>query len=101
MMATSVVNLVQSKRIDNPDELTTMLESLPSYETLQEIQDESAVFDADNEPSSGLISLIRKNSIQASQSETTNDLSNTVRIILNKTFFFEITLLAFLSGIYR
>ncbi len=87
MMATSVVNLVQSKRIDNSDELTTTLESLSSYENLQEIQEESAIFDDDIEPTSGLINLIRKNSLQTSQSETTNDISNTVRIILKKTFF--------------
>lgn len=85
MMAASVVNLVQSKRIDNVDELTTALESLSSYETLQQPQDESAVFDEDNEPTTGLISLIRKNSTQPS--ETTNDTSNTVRIILKKTLF--------------
>jgi hypothetical protein len=78
MMATSVVNLVQSKRIDNVDELTTKLESLSSYENLQEIQEEPAIFDDDNEPSSGLINLIRKNSIQGSQADTTNDFSNTI-----------------------
>lgn len=83
MMTTSVVNLLQSSRVDNPDELTTMLESLPSYENLQEPQDESAIFEDDNEPSSGLINLIRKNSINESQIITTNDLSITVRIILN------------------
>jgi hypothetical protein len=99
-MATSVVNLVQSKRIDNVDELTTKLESLSSYENLQEIQEEPAIFDDDNEPSSGLINLIRKNSIQGSQADTTNDFSNTVRITLNKAFF-EITWLVFLSDIYR
>jgi hypothetical protein len=48
-MATSVVNLLQSSHIDNSDELTTMLESLPSYESLQENQDESAIFEDDNE----------------------------------------------------
>jgi hypothetical protein len=82
-MATSVVNLLQPSHVDNPDELTTMLESLPSYGNLQETQDESAVFDDDTEPSSGLINLIRKNSISPSQSETTNDISTTVRIILD------------------
>jgi hypothetical protein len=82
-MATSVVNLLQSSHVDNPDELTTMLESLPSYENLQANQDESAVFEDDNEPSIGLINLIRTNSICESQSGTTNDLLNTVRNILN------------------
>ena len=84
MMATSVVNLVQSKLIDNVDELTTKLESLSSYENLQITPDEPAVFEDDNEPSSGLINLIRKNSVQG---DTTNDSSNTVRIILNRIFF--------------
>jgi hypothetical protein len=82
-MATSVVNLLQPKRIDNPDELTTILESLSSYQNLQENPDESAVFDDDTEPSSGLINLIRTNSIHLSETETTNDSSNIVRIILN------------------
>jgi hypothetical protein len=78
-MSTSVVNLLQPKHIDNTDELTTMLESLPSYDNSQENQEESAIFVDDNEPSTGLINLIRKNS---SQIITTNDLSNIVRIIL-------------------
>jgi hypothetical protein len=82
-MATSMVNLLQAKHVDNLDELTTMLESLPSYENIQENQDEPAIVDDDNEPSTGLINLIRKNSVNGSQSETTNDLSTTVRIILN------------------
>jgi len=82
-MATSVVNLLQPSRVDNTDELTTMLESLPSYENLQETPDESAVFDDDTEPSIGLINLIRKNSLNPSQIETTNDISTTVRIILD------------------
>jgi len=82
-MATSMVNLLQARHVDNPDELTTMLESLPSYENIQENQDEPAIVDDDNEPPTGLINLIRKNSVNGSQSEITNDLSNTVRIILN------------------
>jgi hypothetical protein len=100
MMTTSVVNLVQSKRIDNVDELTAKLESLSSYENIQETPDVPAVFEDDNEPSIGLINLIRKNSVQGSQPDTTNDFSNTVRIILNRIFF-AITLLVLLSGIYR
>jgi len=81
-MSTSVVNLLKPKHIDNTDELTTMLESLPSYDNSQENQEESAIFVDDNEPSTGLINLIRKNSAQSSQILTTNDLSNIVRIIL-------------------
>jgi hypothetical protein len=83
MMTSSVVNLLQTKHTDNnTDELTTMLESLPSYDNSQETQDESAVFDDGNEPSTGLISLIRKDSLRTTQSGTSNDLSNAVRIIL-------------------
>ncbi|CAF4295956.1 unnamed protein product, partial [Rotaria magnacalcarata] len=44
-------------------------------QNLQETQDESAVFDDDNEPSTGLISLIRKNSLQAG---IANDTANTI-----------------------
>jgi hypothetical protein len=82
MMTSSVVNLLQTKHTDTTDELTTMLESLPSYENSQETQDESAVFDDALEPSTGLINLIRKNSLRTSQIGTTNDLLHTVRIIL-------------------
>lgn len=86
-MSSSVVNLLQQKHTDNTtDELTSMLESLPSYENSQDTQDESAVFDDGNEPSTGLINLIRKNSIHTSQSSTPNELLNTVRIILNELF---------------
>ena len=84
MMSASMVNLVQSKRVDNVDQLTTALESLSSYDNLQLTQDESAVFDEDNEPTSGLISLIRKNSVQSL--DMTNDSSNTVRISLKRSF---------------
>lgn len=79
-----MVNLVQSKRVDNVEQLTTTLESLASYDNLQQPQDESAVFDEDNEPSSGLISLIRKNSVQLP--DMNNDSSNTVRICLKRCF---------------
>lgn len=79
MMTTSMVNLLQAK---HTDELTTALEALPSYENLSENPDESAVFDDENEPSTGLINLIRKNSMRPSQIEVTNDLANLVRIIL-------------------
>ncbi|CAF1576591.1 unnamed protein product, partial [Adineta steineri] len=60
------------------DELTTMLESLPSYENSKETQEESAIFEDDNEPSTGLINLIRKTSMHSSQIITTNDISNTI-----------------------
>lgn len=91
-MTTSVVNLVQSNHVENSDELISTLESLQSYENLQENTDESAIFEDDTEPSSGLINLIRRNSVV--KSTVPNDSSNTVRIIQNKkhSFFFEIIL---------
>ncbi|CAF1588645.1 unnamed protein product, partial [Adineta steineri] len=60
------------------DELTTMLESLPSYEHSKETQEESAIFEDDNEPSTGLINLIRKTSMHSSQTITTNEISNAI-----------------------
>ena len=81
MMTTSMVNLLQAECNDNTDELTTALESLPSYESLQETEDKPVIFDDNNEPTTGLIKLLRQNTIELSQSRTTNELSNTVRII--------------------
>ena len=93
MMSASMVNLVQSKHVDNVEQLTTALESLSSFDNLQQTQDESAVFDEDNELTSGLINFIRKNSVPASETSTlttttTNDSSNTVRILVEIRFFF-------------
>jgi hypothetical protein len=48
--------------IDTPDNLTSVLESLPSYEDLTQSSDEPAVFDDEQEPPVGLIDLIRRNS---------------------------------------
>ena len=77
MMTTSVTNLPSSPScLDTTDELTTALESLPSYDNLQANQNESAVFDADHEPSTGLINRIRKTSI--------HDAASSVRIIPKK-----------------
>ena len=44
------------------DMLSSRLESLPSYENLNQNSDEQAVFNEEQEPSSGLINLIRRNS---------------------------------------
>ena len=52
----------EEKILENPEELTAVLESLPSYESLTQNSDEPAVFDDEQEPSSGLIDLIRRNS---------------------------------------
>ena len=60
------------------DGLTSMLESLPSYENLTENSDESALFDEEQEPPSGLINLIRRNSYSEETSITS---PNTVRRI--------------------
>lgn len=83
-MTTPVAHLLGSKSTDNEEELIAKLESLPSYETSQETQEESAIFEDDSEPSTGLISLIRRNSVPTSQSTTvtTNEVTSTVRIIL-------------------
>lgn len=78
MMTTSVVNLLQPKSSESTDELASMLESLPSYENLQESREQSAIFDEESEPPSGLINLIRRDSVRTVQSITTNDAPNTV-----------------------
>ncbi|CAM4765616.1 unnamed protein product [Rotaria magnacalcarata] len=75
MMTSSMINLLQANHSDSTEEIASILEALPSYQNLQETQDESAVFDDDNEPSTGLISLIRKNSLQAG---IANDTTNTI-----------------------
>lgn len=87
MMTSSVVNLVQAKHNATTEELTNMLEALPSSENSHESREASAIFDDENEPSSGLINLIRKNSVRSSQTITTADSSNTVRVILIERFF--------------
>jgi len=79
-----MIDLLIPKSIDNPDELTSMLESLPSYENLTQNSDEPAVFDDEQEPSTGLIELIRKNS---EPREVTTDSSNTVRMKMILTVF--------------
>ena len=81
-MTSSTVNILKTNEMDNTDELTNMLESLPSYENLQETQDESVIFNENNESMTGLINLIRSHSIHQSQTDIANELPNTVRIIL-------------------
>jgi hypothetical protein len=73
-----MVDLLIPRRLDSADELASILESLPSYDNLAQNSDEDAVFDDDQEPSSGLINLIRKNSLLE---ETPTDSSNTVGLI--------------------
>jgi hypothetical protein len=81
MMSTSIVNLLTSERHEPVDDLVNLLESLPSYGNLTKHEDASAIFDDENEPSTGLISLIRKNSIQLSRITPIDESSNSVRII--------------------
>ena len=59
---TSTLELLIPKPLVNSEELTTVLESLPSYETLNHTSDEPAVVDEENELSTGLIQQIRHNS---------------------------------------
>jgi hypothetical protein len=59
---TSSIKILGSRLLDNKDELTTVLESLPSYESLIQTSDEPPVFDDEKEPATGLIDLIRRNS---------------------------------------
>lgn len=70
--------------IDTPDNLTSVLESLPSYEDLTQSSDEPAVFDDEQEPPVGLIDLIRRNS--EIEGAITN-LSETVRTIKLYRYF--------------
>ena len=78
--------------LDTTDELTTALESLPSYENLQPNQNESAVFDADHEPSTGLINRIRKTSIHDAAAAAA---ASSVRIILKMIHFLRDYILIF------
>jgi hypothetical protein len=64
------------RQLTSSTELASILESLPSYENLAQNSDEDAVFDDDQEPSTGLIKLIRKNSLLE---ETEINSSNAVR----------------------
>lgn len=59
---TSTLELLIPKPLVNQEELANVLESLPSYESLNQTSDEPAVFDEEKEPSSGLIEQIRHNS---------------------------------------
>jgi hypothetical protein len=82
---TSVLELLMPRTIDNPDELTSMLESLPSYDNLTQNSDEPAVFADEQEPPTGLINLIRKNS-DLEEEEPIN-MSNIVRMKMILIFF--------------
>lgn len=72
---TSTLEFLIPRKLDNPDEeLTTVLESLPSYENLTQKSDEPAVFDDEKEPATGLIELIRHNSQSEETTITTIDI---------------------------
>ncbi|UJR09301.1 hypothetical protein I4U23_013544 [Adineta vaga] len=61
-----------SRRQTFLDILSSTLESLPSYENLNQNPDEQAVFNEEQEPSSGLINLIRRNSYLEDDVTTTS-----------------------------
>lgn len=67
------------------DMLSSRLESLPLYETLNQNSDEQAVFNEEQEPSSGLINLIRRNSYL----EDDENISSTdvVSILIKRRYF--------------
>ena len=67
---TSTIGFLVPKSLDQPEELTTALESLPSYESLIQTSEEPAVFDDEKEPATGLIDFIRRNS--QTEEPTTN-----------------------------
>ena len=101
-MSTTVANLLTASHPDSTEELTTLLESLPSYGNLTAPEDESAIFDEENEPSTGLINLIRTNSGQQSQLAPATEPLNPVSVVLGQWFFFlfwEMSSLFFLSGL--
>ncbi|CAF1459213.1 unnamed protein product [Rotaria magnacalcarata] len=57
-----MVDFIISRKLTNSDELISRLESLPSYGNLIQNTDEPALFDDEQEPQSGLIDFIRRNS---------------------------------------
>jgi hypothetical protein len=61
MMATSVVNLLSASQADQSSELLSKLETLPSYSNRTVKSNELNAFDDDEEPESGLINFIRRN----------------------------------------
>ena len=71
-----MATLTVPRRLTSSGELASKLESLP-YENLAQHSDEDAVFDNDQEPSAGLIKLIRKNSLLEEEPEINSP--NTVR----------------------
>lgn len=62
-MATSVVNLLVPRHIDEPDELASMLESLPSYSPVPSNADDPTVFADEDDPPIGLIDFIRRRTL--------------------------------------
>jgi hypothetical protein len=67
----SAIDFLVPGSLGNPDELTTVLESLPSYESLTQTSDEPPVFDDEKEPATGIIDIIRHNS-QSEESTITH-----------------------------
>lgn len=59
---TSVLDSLVPKPIEETEDLAAKLEALPSYENLKHDINEPAVFNDEQEPSTGLIELIRRNS---------------------------------------
>ena len=74
---TSTLGLLVPKPFVNVEELTTTLESLPSYEHLAQAPYDLAVFDEEKEPSTGIIEQIRHNS--QSEESIVASTSSTVR----------------------
>jgi hypothetical protein len=67
----SAIDFLVPGSLGNHDELTTVLESLPSYESLTQTSDEPPVFDDEKEPATGIIDIIRHNS-QSEESTITH-----------------------------
>ncbi len=74
---TAMVDFLIPNTIENPEDLAAMLEALPSYDALAPTSGEPTVFDDEQEPPTGLINLIRKNS---EPKESTFTPSETVRL---------------------
>ena len=62
-MATSVVNLLSPRALDESDELASMLESLPSYSPVPSNPDDPTVFADEDDPPMGLIDFIRRKTL--------------------------------------
>ena len=79
---TSSIKILGSDSLENTDELTSVLESLPAYDHLIQTSDEPPVFDDEKEPATGLIDMIRHNS----QADDATDTITTVRKTIKKIY---------------